>query len=391
MAFRMIAITLPYCYDGEADDIVGKLASGEAWRVHIRKPEASPEQVRCLLDAVPPVWRERLTIHDHLDLAVEYGLGGVHLNRRCSTPPRLWHGLVSRSLHKVGEIDLYEYDYAFLSPVFPSISKPGYMGNLDKEILREHLNDRIFALGGVEPRRVEELRAMGFSGAAMLGAAWRAKVDLDAFRLQFITHGSTRFTMAQEAVMVTDGGCRWVQLRMKDASATEIIDAGMAVGALCRERGYTFIVDDHVELVDRLRADGVHLGKNDMPVKEARLILGPKKIIGATANTIDDVMKACREGADYIGVGPFRFTDTKKNLSPILGLEGYRSIVARCRHEGISQPIVAIGGITTGDIRELMATGVAGVAMSGEILRAHDPMEKTKAIVRILYNSNNKI
>ncbi len=104
---------------------------------------------------------------------------------------------------------------------------------------------------------------------------------------------------------------------------------------MCRKAGATFILDDRTDLVDELQADGVHLGKNDMPVEQARGLLGGDRIIGATANTFDDIRRAAAAGADYIGLGPFRFTTTKRNLSPVIGLDGYRSIMERCRQEVI--------------------------------------------------------
>ena len=192
--------------------------------------------------------------------------------------------------------------------------------------------------------------------------------------LQFITHYTDRYTYFDSARMALKGGCRWIQLRMKDASPEEMEREALRVQDLCRQYGATFIIDDHVELVKKLHADGVHLGKKDMPIAEARRILGPDFIIGGTANTFEDVRMHYEAGADYIGCGPFfRFTTTKKNLSPVLGLEGYRDIVSRMKEAGINLPIVAIGGITF--------EGVSGIALSGSILRADDPIEETKRIV----------
>ena len=114
----------------------------------------------------------------------------------------------------------------------------------------------------------------------------------------------------------------------------EIRPEAVRIQALCREYGATFIIDDHVELVKELHADGVHLGKKDMPIAEARQILGKDFIIGGTANTFEDVQMHYQAGADYIGCGPFRFTTTKKNLSPILGLEGYKAIVSQMKTAG---------------------------------------------------------
>lgn len=199
--------------------------------------------------------------------------------------------------------------------------------------------------------------------------------------LQFITHFTERFSYLDSARMALEGGCRWIQLRMKEATPEEREQVARAVQALCRDYQATFIIDDDVDLVLRLKADGVHLGKNDLPIAEARRILGKDFLIGGTANTFDDVRSHYLAGADYIGCGPFRYTTTKKNLSPILGLEGYRSIVQQMHDAGIALPIVAIGGITYDDIPAILETGVTGIALSGTILQAEDPVAETRRIL----------
>lgn len=204
--------------------------------------------------------------------------------------------------------------------------------------------------------------------------------------LQYISHFTQQISYAEGIRMALEGGCRWIQLRMKDAPAEEIIACAEEVLPLCRRHGAKFLLDDHVELVRQLGADGVHLGKNDMPVDEARTILGPDIIIGGTANTIEDIIRLHKQGADYIGCGPFRFTTTKKNLSPILGLDGYKSIVLKMKELGINLPIVAIGGITVEDIPAVMGTGVSGIALSGAILGAPDPVKMTARIIETIDN-----
>ena len=139
-------------------------------------------------------------------------------------------------------------------------------------------------------------------------------------KVQFITHYTERYSYLDSARMALEGGCRWIQLRMKDAAENEILPVAAEVRKLCNDYGAIFIIDDHVELVKEIRADGVHLGKNDMPVAEARRILGEEYIIGGTANTYEDVKKHWLDGVNYIGCGPFRYTTTKQKLSPILGL-----------------------------------------------------------------------
>lgn len=201
--------------------------------------------------------------------------------------------------------------------------------------------------------------------------------------LQFITHYTHKYSYYDSAQMALEGGCRWIQLRMKDAGMDEVEKEAIRIQALCRKYHATFIIDDHVELVKHLNADGVHLGKTDMPVAKAREILGRGYIIGGTANTFEDVIAHWNAGADYIGCGPFRFTTTKKNLSPILGLEGYKTIIKQLKANHIPIPLVAIGGIVKEDVAMLGETGVAGIAVSGTILRAEDPVEEMKEFIQL--------
>ena len=199
--------------------------------------------------------------------------------------------------------------------------------------------------------------------------------------IQFITHPSDRFTYKEEVEMVLRGGCRWVQLRMKDANDEEVEQVARELLPVCKEWKATFIIDDRVDLVKKVGADGVHLGKKDMPVDEARKILGDSFIIGGTANTMDDIRRLCQQGANYIGCGPFRFTTTKKNLSPILGLDGYRTMMETMKKENLQIPVVAIGGITLDDMKEVMQTGVSGIAISGAVLTAENPQEEMKRMM----------
>lgn len=201
--------------------------------------------------------------------------------------------------------------------------------------------------------------------------------------IQFISHSNERYSYLEGIRLSLEGGCKWVQLRMKDAPDEQVAQLGVQARELCDRYGAKLILDDRVELVAKTGADGVHLGKNDMPIAQAREILGPGKIIGGTANTFEDIVAHWKSGADYIGCGPFRFTTTKKNLSPILGLEGYRDIVARMKDAGITLPLVAIGGITAEDIPAILETGVDGIAVSGTVLRAEDPAAEMAKLIEL--------
>ena len=203
------------------------------------------------------------------------------------------------------------------------------------------------------------------------------------YQVQFITHFTDSISYLESARIALQGGCRWIQLRMKDATEDEAERVARQVSSLCRQFGATFIVDDRVALAKRIGADGVHLGKQDMPVDEARHLLGNSVIIGGTANTFDDVVHLHKAGADYIGCGPFRYTTTKQRLAPILGLEGYRSITRQMGEAGIRLPIVGIGGVTADDMPALKEAGLTGIALSGGILRAADPVAEMRRVMQV--------
>lgn len=205
--------------------------------------------------------------------------------------------------------------------------------------------------------------------------------------VQFITSTTPSLAHEQAANLALEGGCKWIQLRVKDAKDEDVEPVALRLLSKCRESGATLIIDDRVELVKKIEADGVHLGKNDMPVHEARSFLGEGFIIGGTANTAADVERLKAETADYIGLGPFRFTTTKKNLSPIIGLDGYKKIMDEVRGKGINVPVVAIGGITPADVLQLMRTGVNGIAVSGAVTTAADPV----AMMRKFINADTEL
>lgn len=207
--------------------------------------------------------------------------------------------------------------------------------------------------------------------------------------LMFITHPSDRYSIAEEVQMVLEGGCKWIQLRIKDISDEEFRQTALEIIPLCKENEAFLVFDDRVELAMEMGVHGVHLGKNDMNPLQARETMGAEAIIGVTANTADDILRLKGWDVDYVGLGPFRYTTTKKNLSLLLGPDGYREVVNKVREADIPLPIVAIGGITLEDIPEIMATGVNGVAVSGSIINAPNPVKYTRQLIETL-NSTKK-
>lgn len=202
--------------------------------------------------------------------------------------------------------------------------------------------------------------------------------------LQYITSTSSPVSVVEQVRQVLEGGCRWIQVRMKDATDEEISKAMEEIKPMCLDKEAFLILNDRVELAKTLDVGGVHLGKMDMLPSKARLVLGPAAVIGVTANTIEDVMAVRALDIDYIGIGPYRFTETKKNLAPVLGLEGIRAICEDMRQREINIATVAVGGIRPEDVVPLMETGVNGLAVSGAIAFAPDIKAATEEFLRLL-------
>jgi thiamine-phosphate pyrophosphorylase len=198
-------------------------------------------------------------------------------------------------------------------------------------------------------------------------------------RLHYITQGNILgYTHSQLAEEVCMAGIDWVQLRVKKLGFIDWKEIAEDTQKITRKYKAKLIINDNVRIAKEIDADGVHLGKEDMLPKAARNLLGADKIIGGTANTFIDIEKLAEAGVDYIGLGPFRFTETKEKLSPILGLQGYKDILAECKKRGINIPVIAIGGIKKEDLKELFTTGIYGVAVSSAINNELNKEESVK-------------
>lgn len=173
--FNLVIISEPGFFSGEAEAL-RRLLDGLECRVHLRKPGSAEEDMRRLVESLPEELRPRLTLQDHLQLAPEYGVGGVHPTSRFPEIPPCWRGLVSRSCHSLDEVAAcQDADYLFLSPIFDSISKSGYRSAFTDAQLRSasEIDGHVYALGGVRPENFPLLKEYGFGGAALLGHVWR--------------------------------------------------------------------------------------------------------------------------------------------------------------------------------------------------------------------------
>ena len=182
-----IAFTTPYFYEGEAEAITRMLAADVVDYVHIRKPDADAAAVGKLIAKIPDGLRRRITLHDHAELAP--AVGGIHLNSRLTQCPEGWNGRLSVSLHSIEEVEreTRNVDYVTLSPIFPSISKPGYSAEFIDSQLLALPEGKVVALGGITPERLPELSAYPFKGYAVLGYLFGAQSldDLHSRLTQF--------------------------------------------------------------------------------------------------------------------------------------------------------------------------------------------------------------
>lgn len=208
---------------------------------------------------------------------------------------------------------------------------------------------------------------------------------LERWRLQWITDTQDEHSLLARAKAILEGGVGWIQLRMKRATSAERLRCALGLKALMRNfPGSVLIIDDDVEVALLSDADGVHLGLSDMPIAEARRLLGAHKIIGGTCNRPEDLLRRALEGADYVGIGPWRMTTTKERLSPLLGAEGIARLAKANTLLPHPLPMYAIGGITLDDLPTLSSLGVHGVALSGVLSRSSEPMLEAQGLVEAM-------
>ena len=189
------------------------------------------------------------------------------------------------------------------------------------------------------------------------------------------------YTHLEVASQVIRGGARVIQLRDKVQTKKALLPLAHRLKALCAEHNVLFIINDHLDIALDTGADGLHLGQDDLPVQVARKFLPLGRVLGCSANSVEEAGAAQSGGADYIGVGPIYPTDTKD--AAVVGLDRLREI-----RKATSLPIVAIGGITKDNVAEVLAAGADSVAVISAILAAESPEEATRQILERLPRKN---
>ena len=192
----------------------------------------------------------------------------------------------------------------------------------------------------------------------------------------------------QQANFAVAHGLPCLQLRMKKGRKKDMLKIAHEVVSICKQAHIQVIINDHADIAKEVNAHGVHLGKLDMDINRARQLLGETAIIGSTASTFDDIQYLNGQGADYVGLGPYKFTSTKETLSPILGLEGVVSIIKMCLLSAIDIPLIVVGGIHPEDVKYLLKKGVYGIAVSSAINRANDRDKAIKDFISSIENAS---
>lgn len=203
----------------------------------------------------------------------------------------------------------------------------------------------------------------------------RSRLDL-ALRLHVLTASDDLLGVAVAAL---DGGATVIQLRDKTASTRTLIEEGMALRTLTRERGALLIVNDRLDVALAVDADGAHVGQDDMPAEIARHLLGAGRVLGVSAGTLEEAEQAARAGADYIGVGPIFPTPSKADAGPATGTRLLAQIA-----RSMSIPLVAIGGITKENAAEVIRSGAQGIAVISAVSHAQDMTGATRQLRQIV-------
>lgn len=206
----------------------------------------------------------------------------------------------------------------------------------------------------------------------------RPELDLTLYVItgEEFARGRPVVQVVREAIA---GGATAIQLREKDWPVTKLVQVGKEIRRITREAGVTFIVNDRVDVALAVDADGVHLGQDDMPYREARKILGPNKIIGISTHSVEEALRAQEEGADYIGVGPIFSTTSKKVLTPIVGTELLEQLRGL-----IKIPYVGIGGINVNNAEKVIRAGAWGVAVISAVTGAPQVMQAARELRQVV-------
>lgn len=204
-------------------------------------------------------------------------------------------------------------------------------------------------------------------------------------KFHYLTQDLPGRSHIDQVQLACESGANWIQYRCLTKNDEDLLNEMLIIASICDDWGATLIVTDHIHLIDKADVQGVHIEDMQADFSAIRAYIGPDKTLGASANTFDDIQRIAESGVvDYIGCGPYALTLTKPNDYPLLGIEGYKTIITQMLKANINIPVLAVGGIGFKDIEPLRHTGIFGIAVSSAINLSENPGKALKDIYKQL-------
>lgn len=203
-------------------------------------------------------------------------------------------------------------------------------------------------------------------------------------KLHFITHDIPGRSHIEQAQLACEAGAKWIQYRCLSKADDELVADLLVIGELCDDWGATLIVTDHIHLKGKADIQGFHIEDMAADFIALRQQIGEEYTLGGSANTLENLVRLAKEGADYAGFGPFKTSETKPNSFPLLSPETYAEAINQLKTRQIDLPVLAVGGITIEDVDSLMHTGIYGIAVSKAINQAEDLYEAYQDFYKLM-------
>lgn len=379
------------------------IAKSEAEAIILREKDLSEEEYFILAKSVQEIcdkYGKNLIIHNFIDVAKKLGIRNIQLPFSKFISLNNLHNdfaSIGTSVHSVEDAVLAEKsgaDYIIAGHIFTTDCKKGLAPrgiNFLKDVCNA-VKIPVYAIGGIDNNSVSELCALNcknFTGVCVMSAlmkrdnpqvlvkeikdSYSMKTDRSKYLLYAVTdrHWLNGRTLEEDVELALKGGVTLIQLREKNLDFDSFCKEAEKIHSLCQKYNVPLIINDNVEVAKAVNAEGVHLGQGDMSLARARDILGNSKIIGATARTKEQAVKAEKEGADYVGSGAVFGTSTKSDAVKM----SFETLKEIC--ESVNIPVTAIGGITKKNVSELRGTGISGVAVVSGIFAEKDIYNST--------------
>lgn len=387
---------------------IENLAKSSVSAIILREKDMHEKEYLALAEDVKKICDKngkKLIIHKFISVAKQLGIKSIHIPFSEFTADNSLHSYfekIGTSVHSVGDAAFAEKagaDYIIAGHIFATDCKkeapPRGTEFLNK--VCNAVNIPVYAIGGIDNNSISELYSVNqpnFSGVCMMSALMKSenpqefvnkikekyfmKCDRSKFLLYAVTdrHWLNGRTLEEDVEKALKGGATLVQLREKKLGFESFCNEALKIHRLCKKHGVPLIINDNIEVAKAVDAEGIHLGQDDMNISKARSILGDDKIIGATARTKEQALKAESDGADYIGSGAVFGTSTKSDAAK-MSLETLKEICS-----SVKIPVTAIGGITKDNVLNLKDCGISGAAVVSGIFGEKDIYNSTSEIKR---------